>query len=723
MTQLPLLTGFYKSRSVIASAQRCLNLYPEVNGSETYGGLPQLTAAAQVTMFPTPGTTLLGSLSTPLQGPGRGAYTASNGTLYVCVANAVYMVTPLWQYVILGYIQLGTNPVSMADNAVTLILVDGTESGYTIDLAANVFGTLEDPTGSFTGADRVEYLDGFFIFNRPGTQIFYTSLANSLTFDPRYFAAKVGASDLLATLVVNQRNIWLLGEQTTEIWYDSGASDFPFAINPSNFIQHGCAAKYSIAKWDANIFWLAKDPQGILTVVVGTNYQTLPISTYAIQNEFSVYPRVDDATGFTYQQLGHVFYVLTFPTADKTWVYDVGAELWHERAVSDAYGAEHRIRAGAFSFAYNKAVTLDFANGSLIAIDPDVYTDLGLPIVRERSFPHLVSELKRIIFRKFVADMETGDALVSTAYQNVSNPVISGAASIAFTFPPAFGVSGVPITFNGTVYRGGDAVEVVFGSSPTIAPMSGWKKAEVSGSSWTISLAPEVPRAPVSQIAVINTAPTPVQTLSNVVESDAWAYFQFNAPAGPPNWITQQNGAKMYGALDAVADCYSFFGTVNNSISLPVVFSTHGEGDCIAQVLTSAATLDAHSSGTIAPGTNASTISLDVSVPGRLYVSIVDQNNFVPVSISSDITFDTSIVSTMSSGTEPHPTGILLGTEILEPGEVLITLSAGAPGFSGSAGYLSVALESVQDPVTLYCWARKVGDPMIEVVTEVVITQ
>ena len=57
--QLALLSGAYQARSVIASAQRCVNLYPQVNERESFMIMPQLAgAAAMVTHYPTPGLTL-----------------------------------------------------------------------------------------------------------------------------------------------------------------------------------------------------------------------------------------------------------------------------------------------------------------------------------------------------------------------------------------------------------------------------------------------------------------------------------------------------------------------------------------------------------------------------------------------------------------------------------------------------------------------------------------
>ena len=40
---------------------------------------------------------------------------------------------------------------------------------------------------------------------------------------------------------------------------------------------------------------------------------------------------ISDARAFTYQKDGHHFYVLTFPTGNKTFVFDASTSLWHER--------------------------------------------------------------------------------------------------------------------------------------------------------------------------------------------------------------------------------------------------------------------------------------------------------------------------------------------------------------------------------------------------------
>lgn len=405
MVQIPLLTGAYETRGIIAGAQRCVNLFGEVEHFETFAYFPQPTGPSTTTHYPTPGLTVLA------QGTGavRCLYEATNGQLFAVIGTTVYAVSSAWALTALGTIATGNSICSMADNGATAVLVDGTAAGYTIQLSDNAFAVLSDPTGSFSGATTVKFLNTYFVFNKPGTPQWYSSLSNSTTFDALYFADKEGYGDPIQTLAVVQQQIWLIGSQSTEIWYDSGQPDFPFSQVGGAFIFHGTPAPYSAAVWDSNVFWLGRDNAGHGVVFMGAgNYQATRISTHAIEYQIQQYSNIEDAIGFVYQNQGHLFYVLTFPSGDATWVYDMATKLWHEWLSADTDGILHRHRCQVAAFAYGVVVGGDYANGALYKIDAHAYTDAGTPIQRIRSFPHLVQDLKRVRFNRFVADLETG---------------------------------------------------------------------------------------------------------------------------------------------------------------------------------------------------------------------------------------------------------------------------------------------------------------------------
>lgn len=411
-----LLTGAaYQARSITANAQRCINLYPEANPESSSPPVP-------ATHYPTAGLTLLGTA--PDLSTMRQVYRASNGDLYAVNGPSVYYVTPTWMFTLLGSITPGNTPVYMQDNGITIVLVDGTANGYTIDMTSRAFAAIVDP--DFFGADRVDFQDTFLVFNRPNTNQMYISGSEAITFDPLDIAAKTGWSDTIVSIISMHRELWLIGSITSEVWYNSGAADFTFGPLPGAFIDHGCVAKYSVAKQDLSVYWLGQDLQGLGMVFEGANYGVKRISTHAMENDFLTYPTLTDAIGFTYQQEGHVFYVLTFPAADKTWVYDKSVELWHQRAWADTNGVLHRHRANCITFAYGKTVVGDWQNGNLYALDLNVATDIGQPIVRIRSWPHMVDDFKQVFYHSLMADMQVGtdDGSIDGA-TSAAPPVVS----------------------------------------------------------------------------------------------------------------------------------------------------------------------------------------------------------------------------------------------------------------------------------------------------------
>ena len=395
MARVPLKSGAYEARSIIANAQRCVNLYGEANPED---------APAPFSFYPTPGLVSLGTPATA--GRGRGLFAASNGLLYAVVGQTVYEVAPDWSFTSLGTLtQVANTPVSMTDNQTDLMIVDGT-GGYIVTLSSGAFSTISDP--AFYSANRVDFADTYFVLNKPNTGQFYTSNSNATTFNALNFATKIGFSDLLAVSAVVHREVWLLGKTTTEVWVNSGAADFPFQIMSGSFIQHGCAAVYSVAQMGEALFWLSQSAQGGRVVLKGQGYQAQRISTHAIEYALAGYETIEDAIGFAYQQEGHQFYFLTFPTADKTWCYDIITGQWHERAWLDTEGVEHRHRACASAYAYGVNVVQDWETGAIYALDLDAYTDDGSPILRRRGFPHMTSDGKRVFYRQFIADMQVG---------------------------------------------------------------------------------------------------------------------------------------------------------------------------------------------------------------------------------------------------------------------------------------------------------------------------
>lgn len=407
IAKIPLIGGFYQARSVIANAQRCVNLYAEANPQD---------APFPYTHYPTPGLKPLFVPDRP--GPARCAYTATTGELFYVVGKDIYFVDLTYRGNKIGELTTSAAPVSIIDNGSQGIIVDGTPFGFVLDVPGRSVTPYTE--AGYLGSDRVDYLDGFFCFNQPQTRNFYISLFNSISIDPTDVAAKVGAPDMLVAVACNERQAYLLGSKTSEVWGNAGTPVFPFQAIQGAFIRHGIASPYCLALHDTIIYGVMQDPEGKGVIIALGGYGAKRISTPAIEQELSTYSTLNDAVAFTYQQSGHPFYCVSFPTANKTWVWDISQELWHQRAWCDPNGLEQRWRAVCGAYWNEQNVVGDWENGTLYSLELEQYNDFGGPIVRRRSFPHSVTNGREAIYEQFQAEMEVGNVLAGATEPLVS---------------------------------------------------------------------------------------------------------------------------------------------------------------------------------------------------------------------------------------------------------------------------------------------------------------
>lgn len=424
--RLPLIGGAYQARSSIASATRCVNLFPEKNPPD---------AIVPVTYYQRPGFVPLAGDPANLL-PGRGIFRASNGAGYCVIGTGVYSIQgpPMpWGLTKLGDLLANTGkPVKFRDNGLQGLMVDGGPIGYVIDLGSNGFAPLVDPDGFFEGGAFVDYIDTFLIWSVPGTKKFKSTLSNQITpFDLTYVASKTGYPDNLQGLIVNRHEILLPGELKGEIWYDAGNAQFPFAELPGSYIEHGTGAPYSLAATDISVFWLSQDEQGLGYVFRQRGYDTKIISNHALSvaiRKMAKASSVADAIGYCYSQDGHAFYVLCFPSGNQTWVFDdaIGEPdlAWHQRCWTDVNGVLNRDRSNCGAFLFNQNVVMDWENGTLYGLDLDTYQDtvngVALGTTYLRTFQHIglgqtdaqgmpQTALGHMVkYEAFMADMECG---------------------------------------------------------------------------------------------------------------------------------------------------------------------------------------------------------------------------------------------------------------------------------------------------------------------------
>jgi hypothetical protein len=395
----PILGSAYVARSVNAADNRMVNLFPEIipEGGKEPAFLNRAPA--------------LRRLATIGIGPIRGLWVlkADPTRAFVVSGEDFYEIDQNWNATLRGTMPgSGTGPVSMADNGAQVFIATNPK-GYVFNSAFNTFVQVTDP--DFPGAVTVSYLNGYFVFNEPDSQKFYiTAILEGTQIDALDFASAEGSADGLVSLIVDHRELWLFGTDSVEVWYDAGTSDFPLQRIQGAFNEIGCAAAYSVAKLDNGLFWLGADARGKGIVYRAEGYTGRRISTHAVEWQIQQYGDISDAIAYTYQQDGHAFYVLVFPSADTTWVYDVSTQAWHERA-GFVNGDFTRHRANC-QMAYNNEVVVgDYANGNIYAFDLNVFEDNGQPqkwLRSWRALPTGQNNLKRTAHHSLQLDCETG---------------------------------------------------------------------------------------------------------------------------------------------------------------------------------------------------------------------------------------------------------------------------------------------------------------------------
>jgi hypothetical protein len=394
--QTPILGSAYTARSVNAADNRMVNLFPEVVPEG--GKQPAFLQRA-------PGLPLRVTVGA---GPIRGLW-QHNSYMYVVSGNTFYQVSSSYVATAKGTIT-GTNPVTMADNG-TQIMIAADPDGYIYNTSTGVFAQITDP--DFPGASVVDYLDGYFVFIEPNSQrIWVTALLDGTSVDPLDFVSAEGDPDDIVSMIVDHREVWLFGKNSTEVWYNAGLSDFPLVRIQGAFNELGCAARYSVAKMNNQVYWLGKDDRGQGIVYVANGYQGQRISTHAVEWQIQQYGSMTDAIGFTYQQDGHSFYVLVFPTAAKTWVYDASTGAWHERAGWDNQWTRYRAQAQVFY--NNENLVGDYENGNLYALDLNNYDyngDVQRWLRSWRALPTGENNLRRTAQHALQLDCETGVGL------------------------------------------------------------------------------------------------------------------------------------------------------------------------------------------------------------------------------------------------------------------------------------------------------------------------
>jgi len=404
--------GHYTGRSKSLNAQVCQNLIPFAD---------QMGGKSQQAMMHTPG--LLEFSDTGTAGEARGAI-RWDGFLYTVIGPTLWKITTAGVASNVGTLDSHTGRVYMAGGTTHLCMVDGVSIYYQ---TAEATSLIKLTSAHLPIATSLLYLDGYFAVTKAKTDLIYISnLENASKWKALEFTSAEQQPDDIVLVHEYLRHMIAFGTETVEIFYNTGDVDFPFtrvagAVNP-----FGLGAAASVASGPEGLFFL--DDQYRIRQAQG--YTAHVISPAQIEYQIRKYKKKSDARGYTYSQEGHSFYVLTFPTDSKTWVYDATTGLWHTRT-SGLHGNEHR--SAWHQWFAGKNLVGDPANGKIYELSLDTHTDDGEIIQRRRTTQPIHNDRNYVFIYSLEIDIEPGvlsawtDAVESGStppgsYDSLGNP-------------------------------------------------------------------------------------------------------------------------------------------------------------------------------------------------------------------------------------------------------------------------------------------------------------
>jgi Phage stabilisation protein len=382
----------YRLADTKAACQSAINCYP------------QRLDGDNLMMASAPGEVLFCGLPADVRGlrdvEGR-LFAVAGGTLYEITSNGTATAR--------GTLASSAGFVGMAHNRTQLTLVDGAML-YVFALETNTLTTIS--AAGWRGSDDVHELDGYMIFVDPGSDQFYISaIDDSADLNALDFSSADSAPDNIITHRVMHRQLWLFGTTTTELWIDSGALAFPFTRYSSYTLDVGIVGKRAAIVAADTLWWIGQTRAGRGLVYTASGNQPQRVSTIAVEQALAASTDLSAATMWAYQVEGHEFIAINAPGLTSTWVYDAALQMWHERAEwADGWAPLRAAQHVAFN---GQIYAADGAN--IVRLDTNTHTLSGRPLVRERTWPHMVqSSMEPITFRGVEVSMRSGAGGVAT---------------------------------------------------------------------------------------------------------------------------------------------------------------------------------------------------------------------------------------------------------------------------------------------------------------------
>lgn len=391
---IPLAGPTKQDRSIQCNSQRSINMYASVK--------PDGDAKSDLALYSHPGLSRIDNIGV---GPHRANAKKWKGDNYWVSGGDVYKQSTNGAFVSIGTLSTTGSRVIFAAGRNYLMLVDGSYGYYTQGTSITQIGDADFPNMP----SHVDYLDGYFIVNDADTDDFYI---NTTTEDPTAWAALDFATanarpDKGLALAVHNKDLFIFGEDSTQIYFNSGNVDFPFESYPGS-LSAGIIAPYSVVDSAYGLTWLATNENGDYAIVSVSGGQTQIISSEEWNWQINQLSSVTDAYAWIRRQGGLTFYEITFPTAGRSWSYCFESKMVGEL---QSYGMT-KYRGGGFGFFNGTFYIGDAVNGRVYELDFDTFADDDNSYIRKRVTRVFHKDGLSMSFRTLILDPDAGVGLI-----------------------------------------------------------------------------------------------------------------------------------------------------------------------------------------------------------------------------------------------------------------------------------------------------------------------
>jgi hypothetical protein len=320
----------------------------------------------------------------------------------------------------IGVVAPDTRPPCMISN--------GTAGNMVAGLAGGNLYVLRTDTGSFTRVNDPDlpadivgmvHTDTYaVIWVRDSRTYFISRLLDFTDWDASDAAQRSDYLDNIVAIVADQKELHILGSQTQGTQWNSGNSAFPFEPVPNALSRQGAAASFGATLVGDSPYWVSKSPEGAGPVLrMRGGYTPERISTHWVERKIQQLALLSDAYAYSYEEMGHRFYVLTFPNAGVTLAFDeaVSPEVaWSEWSYLNPFSGQHEaILPRCHFYAFGKHLVGSRRDGTIYEQTLDAYDDNGDAISATRRFRGPRNDGRGVFIHEARLDAQVGVGLTT----------------------------------------------------------------------------------------------------------------------------------------------------------------------------------------------------------------------------------------------------------------------------------------------------------------------